>query len=254
MSARTFLSSAGLQACALVASIALTLHAQPQRPSFDVATIKRNVSLSANSSQRNMPGGRINFTNQRLRQVIRAAFGGSDIEVVGGPDWIDDDRWDIVAAPAVMDANAPWREMLKTLLMERFRLTAHVEQRERPIYAMVFARPDKQLGPNMFLTKTPCKIEGDCGSTDTSGNGPASGTIRGTARTMAQIARSLSGFAERRVLDRTGLPGRFDFELKWGDDVSIFTAVGEELGLKLQADRAQVDVVVVDSVERATED
>jgi len=249
MSVRTFLSSA-----IALAALAPSLVAQAPRPAFDVATIKRNVSLSQNSSQRNMPGGRINFVNQHLRAVIRAAYGGIDIEVVGGPGWIDDDRWDIVAAPAVMDAAAPWREMLKTLLMDRFKLTAHVEQRERPIYALVFARPDRQLGPNIFPTKTSCKIEGDCGSTDTNSNGIVSGTMRGTARTMTQVGRSLSGYAERRVLDRTSLEGRYDFEVKWGDDVSIFTAVTEQLGLKLQADHAMVDVVVVDSVERAVED
>jgi uncharacterized protein (TIGR03435 family) len=225
-----------------------------QQPAFEVASIKRNVSLDPRSSQRNMPGGRINFSNQRLRQVIRAAFGGSDIEVVGGPNWVDDDRWDIVAAPATVDANAPWREMLKTLLMERFKLRAHIEQRERPVYFLLFARPDRQLGPNIHPTATPCKIDGDCGSTDTNSNGVASGTIHGTARTMTQVGRSLSGYAERRVLDRTGLEGRYDFELKWGDDVSIFTSIQEQLGLKLEAQRAPVDVVVVDSVERATED
>jgi uncharacterized protein (TIGR03435 family) len=228
--------------------------AQAPRPAFDVASIKRNISLDNRSSQRNMPGGRINFTNQRLRQVVRAAFGGSDIEVIGGPDWVDNDRWDIVAAPASVDANAPWREMLKTLLMDRFKLRAHVEQRERPIYALVFAHPDKQLGPKMHPTQTPCKIEGDCGSTDTNSNGVVSGTIHGTARTMTQVGRSLSGYAERRVFDRTGLEGRYDFELTWGDDVSIFTAVSEQLGVKLQADRAATDVVVIDAVERATED
>jgi uncharacterized protein (TIGR03435 family) len=228
--------------------------AQTPRPAFDVASIKRNVSLDNHSSQRNMPGGRINFTNQRLRQVIRAAFGGSDIEVVGGPDWVDDDRWDIVAAPAAVDPNAPWREMLKTLLTDRFKLRAHVEQRERPIYTLVFARAGKQLGPKLHPTQTPCKIEGDCGSTDTNSNGVVSGTIHGTARTMTQVGRSLSGYAERRVFDRTGLEGRYDFELTWGDDVSIFTAVSEQLGLKLQPDRAPTDVVVIDAVERPTED
>jgi len=241
-----------LRALAILAAF-LSL-AQTPRPAFDVASIKRNVSLDPHSSQRNMPGGRINFSNQRLRQVIRAAFGGSDIEVIGGPDWIDSDRWDIVAAPASVDANAPWREMLKTLLMDRFKLRAHVEQRERPIYALVFARDDRQLGPKMHPTQTPCKIEGDCGSTDTNSNGVTSGTVHGTARTMAQVGRSLSGYAERRVFDRTGLEGRYDFELTWGDDVSIFTAVSEQLGLKLRADRAPTDVVVIDSVERATED
>ena len=241
-----------MRALAIVA--AFLSFAQTPRPAFDVASIKRNVSLDPRSSQRNMPGGRINFSNQRLRQVIRAAFGGSDIEVISGPDWIDSDRWDIVAAPASVDANAPWREMLKTLLMDRFKLRAHVEQRERPIYALVFARDDKRLGPKMHPTQTPCKIEGDCGSTDTNSNGVTSGTIHGTARTMAQVGRSLSGYAERRVFDRTELEGRYDFELTWGDDVSIFTAVSEQLGLKLRADRAPTDVVVIDSVERATED
>ena len=144
--------------------------------------------------------------------------------------------------------------MLKTLLMDRFKLRAHVEQRERPIYALVFARPDKQLGASIHPTQTPCKIEGDCGSIDTNSNGLASGTIHGTARTMAQVGRSLSGYAERRVLDRTGLDGRYDFELTWSEDVSIFTAVPEQLGLKLEPQRAPVDVIVVDAVERAVED
>jgi uncharacterized protein (TIGR03435 family) len=246
-SARNFRTS-------LVLLAACATLAQAQHPAFDVASIKRNISLDPRSSQRNMPGGRINFSNQRLRQVVRAAFGGSDIEVIGGPDWIDNDRWDIVAAPASVDANAPWREMLKTLLTDRFKLGAHVEQRERPIYALVFARADRQLGPKIHPTLTRCTIEGDCGSTDTNSNGVTSGTIHGTARTMAQVGRSLSGYAERRVFDRTGLEGRYDFELTWGDDVSIFTAVSEQLGLKLQADRAPTDVVVIDSIERAVED
>src|SRR5262250_675687 len=163
MSARNC-SSTGLQVrrAAAVAALALILQAQAPPPAFDVATMKRNVSLSPNSSQRNMPGGRINFSNQRLRQVIRAAYGGSDIEVVGGPDWIDNDRWDIVAAPAAVDPNAPWREMLNTLLMERYRLRAHVEQRERPVFALMFARPTRQLGPGIQPAKTPCRLEGDC--------------------------------------------------------------------------------------------
>src|SRR5262245_36015266 len=133
-----------LRTLGLITAVLTT--AQAPRPAFEVATVKKNVSLDQNSFQRNLPGGRINFSNQRLRNVIRAAFGGVDIEVVGGPGWLDDDRWDIVGAPATVDANAPWREMLKTLLMERFKLVAHVEQRERPVYFLMFARPDKQLG------------------------------------------------------------------------------------------------------------
>lgn len=236
-----------------VVSSFVLLHAQT-RPAFDVATIKRNVSLSQDSSQRNMPGGRINFTNQRLRNCIRAAFGGIDVEVVGGPDWVDNDRWDIVAVPAQPAADAPWREMLKTLLMDRFKLKARIEQRERPVFLLVFARPDKQLGPKIQPTKTPCRIEGDCGGSDTNTNGATGGTIHGTARTMAQVGRSLVSFTERRVLDRTGLEGRYDFELTWGEDNPIFTALSDQLGFRLEAARAPVDVVVIDSVERPVED
>ena len=248
MSARTFLNSV-----LAVAILGLaTVHAQA--PSFDVASIKRNVSLANSSSQRNMPGGRINFTNQRLRQVISAAYGSVDIEVVGGPGWVDDDRWDIVAAPAMPDPSAPWRDMLKTLLADRFKLRAHVEQRERPVYLLMFVRPDRTLGPGIRPTKAECTIPGNCGSTDANTSGIRSGSLRGTARTMLQVGRSLTPYAERRVLDRTGLEGRYDFELKWDEDVSIFTAVQEQLGLKLQAERAPDDVVVIDSVERAVED
>jgi uncharacterized protein (TIGR03435 family) len=254
MSAKISLSSAGLQACALLASLTLTLHAQTPgpRPSFEVASIKQNVSLSQNSGNTNLPGGRIRFNNQRMRQIIRSAYGSIDIEVIGGPDWLDGDRWDIVAvAPAGSPVDAPWREMLKTLLEERCRLRAHIEQRERPIYGLVFARGDKQLGPGIH----PTACSGDvCGNTSANTNGVASGTMIGTARTMAEIARSLSNYAGRRVFDRTGLDGKYDFELKWSEDVSLFTALPDQLGLKLDAQRAPVDVIVIDSVGRPAED
>jgi uncharacterized protein (TIGR03435 family) len=190
-------------------------------------------------------------TNQRLRQIIRSAYGANDIEVVGGPGWLDDDRWDIVATAGTGERDAPWREMLKTLLAERFKLVAHVEQRDRPIYGLVFARADKQLGPDLH----PTACTGDvCGNTNVNTSGLSSGTITGTSRTMAEIGRSLSSYAERRVFDRTGIEGRYDFQVRWSEDVSIFTALPEQLGLKLEAQRAPVDVVVVDSVERPTED
>ena len=222
------------------------------QPAFEVASIKRNLSLDNRSGSRNLPGGRVTITNQRLRQVIRSAYGSNDLEVVGGPDWIDNDRWDILATAGTGNADVQWRLMLQSLLAERFKLRAHVEMRERPIYGLVFARSDKKLGPNIHTTE--CKIDGQCGSTQANTSGIASGTITGVARTMAEVGRSLSGYAERRVFDRTGLEGRYDFELQWSEDVSIFTALPEQLGLKLDAQRGPVDVVVVDAVERAVED
>src|SRR5947207_12119749 len=151
MSARIFLSST-----LAFAALALTLHAQAPapRPSFEVAAIKRNVTGGNYSGNRTLPGGRISMENQRLRQIIRSAYGSSDLEIIGGPNWIDDERWNIVATAGsnAGEGEVPWREMLKTLLMERFKLIAHVEQRERPIYGLVFARADKQLGPAIHPT------------------------------------------------------------------------------------------------------
>jgi uncharacterized protein (TIGR03435 family) len=248
MSARNSLSSI------VFLALAISLRAQAPPPSFEVAAIKRNVSGSNSSGNRTLPGGRINVENQRLRQIIRSAFGSSDLEVVGGPGWIDADRWDIVATAGVTADNGevPWREMLKTLLIERFKLVAHVEQRERPIYGLVFARSDKQLGPSIHPTT--CSAKGNCEGTSANTNGIVSGTIIGKARTLSDIGRSLSPYAERRVFDRTGLEDRYDYELKWSEDVSFFTAVQEQLGLKLESQRAPLDVVVVDSVGRPSED
>jgi len=245
MSARTFLSSA------FVFAAAVAVHTQAARPVFEAASIKRNLSGDPSAGNRNLPGGRITVTNQRLRQIIRSAYGANDVEIVGGPSWLDEDRWDIVATAGTGERDAPWREMLKTLLAERFKLVAHVEQRDRPIYGLVFARTDKQLGPDIH----PTACTGDvCGNTSANTSGIAGGTITGTSRTMAEIGRSLSSYAERRVFDRTGLEGRYDFQVRWSEDVSIFTALPEQLGLKLEAQHAPVDVVVVDSVERPTED
>jgi len=237
----------------IAAALALTLHAQPSRPAFEVAAIKRNVSGGTFSGNRTLPGGRITMENQRLRQIIRSAYGSADLEVLAGPGWIDSERWDIVASAGADTRDGDWREMLKTLLIERFKLLARVEQRERPIFGLVFAHADKQLGPTIHPTVCAPKAPA-CEGTTANTNGIASGTIIGKGRTLTDIARSLSPYAERRVFDKTGLEERYDYELKWSEDVSFFTAVPEQLGLKLEAGRAPLDVVVVESVERAAED
>jgi uncharacterized protein (TIGR03435 family) len=173
------------------------------------------------------------------------------MEVIGGPGWIDTDRWNVIASAGHQVDDDGQREMLKTLLMDRFKLVAHVEQRERPVYELIFARADRQLGPK--IRRTECTGQ-TCSNTSANTEGAASGTLTGRSRTMEDVGRSLSNYAGRRVLDRTGLEGKYDFEVAWSQDVSIFTAVQEQLGLRLDPQRAALDVVIVDSVERATED
>ena len=234
----------------VVASLTLLLHAQ----AFDVASIKRNVSGDARSGTRTLPGGRIAVINLPVRQIIRFAYGSNDLDVEGGPGWIDTDRWDINASAGTSDPDAALEPRMRTLLADRFKLRVHVEMRDRPIYDLVFARPDKRLGEKIHPTAMDCRPNGDCGSSSGRTNGIVSGTLTGVARKMSDIAVTLSRYAGRRVFDRTGLEGRYDYEVQWSEDVSIFTAVQEQLGLKLESQRAPVDVVVVDSVERAVDD
>ena len=240
------------QRLTIAALICLSLHVHAQ--TFEVASIKRNTSGDARSGVRTLPGGRIGVVNQPLRQVIRGAYGSADLEVEGGPDWIDSERWDINATAGTSNPDVPLEPMLKSLLADRFKLRAHVETRERPIYGLTLVRLDRRLGDKIHVSPTDCRPDADCGTTTARTNGVTAGTITGAARTMADIATSLSRYAGRRVFDRSGLVGRFDFELTWSEDVSIFTAMAEQLGLKLESQRGPVEVVVIDSVERPVED
>lgn len=220
-------------------------------PAFDVASIRPNTSGDRVSGTRNLPGGRVTITNLPLRNMIRAAYGANDLEVVGGPDWVDGDRWDVVAAAAPgSPIDAPWQAMLKTLLIERFKLRAHLEPRDRPIYRLVFARTDHRLGPAILVSGCTRDVL-DCGSMSANTNGIRSGTMKGVGRTATDIATALSRYAERRVFDATGLAdARYDFDLIWSEEVSIFTALPEQLGLKLEPASGRIDVLFIDSVEK----
>jgi uncharacterized protein (TIGR03435 family) len=241
----------GLTLAIFVALAAINVYAQQ---TFEVASIKRNTSGEPRSGVRTLPGGRVAIINQQLRQIIRNAYGSNDLEVLGGPDWLDGDRWDINASGGTGKADEPLEPMLKALLADRFKLRVHVEMRERPIYALVHARSDGRLGDKIHATAMDCRPDGECGTTSAKTSGLSAGTITGVARTMVDLGRSLSPYAGRRVFDRTELKGRYDFEIQWSEDLSIFTAVQEQLGLKLESQRGAVDIVVVDSVERPVED
>lgn len=242
--------------------------AEPQI--FDAASVKRNMSGASNVSAGPTPTGYV-ATNVPINMLITQAFRVRPGQVVGGPDWINVDRFDIVArAPQGADP-ASMLVRLRQLLQQRFKLVTHLETREQPIYALVRSRPDTAAGPNLKPSTleclppgtpaNPCRMNGTIGS--------AAGSVKATGQTMADFARYLANNVDRVVVDRTALPGRFDFELEWtADDVrglaierppdsnnpSLLTALQEHLGLKLEPTRGPVEYLVIDSVEHPTSD
>ena len=249
---------------------------------FEVASVKPNKTGDPNSSLGLQPGGRIVATNVALRLLIRNLYNVQADQIVGGPSWIENERFDIEAKadreyPPQADAPAPeLLAMMRNLLTDRFKLVVHREQREMPVYVLVTARADKILGPRMRPVDVDCAAEvaramaapregapppSDpkkmplCGMRTRPGNVMARGT------TLQQLTRNLSQFLGRAVVDRTGLNGTFDLDLEWSPEQtadaagpSIFTAVQEQLNLKLDSQRIPVDVLVIDRVERPAPD
>jgi uncharacterized protein (TIGR03435 family) len=181
--------------------------------------------------------------------------------------------------------------MLRTLLVERFKLAVHHETRELPVYALVFARSDGKLGSQLHPASVDCEALRATGrdrgapppfpqpgERPTCGMRLGPGQMAGGGYPLSQLATTLSSFVQRVVVDRTGLAGNFDFDLTWSPDQfqgggplgplpgserpvgsdssapSIFTALEEQLGLKLASQKGPVDVLVIDRVERPTED
>jgi uncharacterized protein (TIGR03435 family) len=148
------------------------------------------------------------------------------------------------------------RLLLRSLLEDRFKLRVHRHQRQMPIYALVRARSDGGLGPRFKPSTPDCFQESaKCGFT----GGPV-GRIKADAITMDILTQLLGNASDRIVVDRTGLQGGFAIDLEWSPDQTasdksaIFTAVQEQLGLKLESTRGPVDVLVIDHVEEPTED
>jgi uncharacterized protein (TIGR03435 family) len=250
---------------------------------FEVASIKRNRSGSDSTGVRGQPGGRLTITNNTLRNIIRNAYSLQDFQIIGGPDWIDAERWDIVAKGEDNPQREQMSAMLQTLLADRFKLVVHRETREMPIYALVFSRGDRAFGPQFHVSTTDCRAlmaaaraRGAAAPPSRVG-GPVScgmfvtnGRIEMNAEVMVNLVRNLAPLAGRSIIDKTGLTGNYDMELTWTPDVrvgnaadgapaandgpSLFTAVQEQLGLKLDAQRGPVDVLVIDSAQRPTED
>jgi len=245
----------------------------PAPLAFEVASIKpapaqqgprRHVGLSQDE-------GRITISNMSMRNLLTQAYKVKDQQLIG-PDWIDSERYDIVAKLPEGATKAQVPQMLQTLLKERFKVTVHKESKTMPVYAMVVAKgspklktADADTGLNMRMS-------------------PVGRQLTGQA-TLDHVADVLSSSMDRSVLNLTGLTGVYDIDLTWtpddtdragakmamigpgpggprpehpedpkaaasADAPNIFIALQEKLGLKLEARKAPVDVIVVDSAEK----
>jgi uncharacterized protein (TIGR03435 family) len=243
--------------------------AQAPRPTFEVASVKRNVSIERSGGIGIQPGGRFQATNAPVFWMVLSAYGEFQrplipSQLVGAPDWVQDEHYDIVAKTsgdvAALSPVEQFRTiplLLRSLLEDRFKLKVHRETRTMPIYALTLAKQDRELGPQMKPTSIDCTKPAEFSKCEFNG---APGRVIAGSVEVSTLVSLLANTTEHIIVDRTGLEGRFDIDLEWSPDQtatdkpSIFAAVQEQLGLKLEADRGPVSVVVIDHIERPTED
>lgn len=253
----------------VLATQALSAASQRSQPStaatrFEVASIRRHTGTGFGQLNTE-PGGRFVVTNMTLDTVITSAFGIRGFQLVDAPRWIYVEKYDILARTGLDDypSVVAMRPVIQALLAERFQLEVSREQRDMQTYALVRLRPDT-LGPQLVQSTADCSTPESrdlanpvrCGT-----NSPAAGVITGKGSASVSLANILGAFTGTFVDDETGLTGAFDFTMKWNpnlnddpaDRVSMFTAVQEQLGLKLEPRRRAVEVIAITRIERPTE-
>jgi uncharacterized protein (TIGR03435 family) len=236
----------------LLFATALALSAQT--PVFEVASIKPNRSGGGGSSMRGS-AGQVTMENVSLKKVTLWAYGIPDDReyALVGPDWLTTERFDIQAKFPAGSTIEQMRQMMQALLAERFKLALHRDSKQLPIYALVVAKK----GPKIHAVEE--------GQPRTSG-GP--GRLEATRITMQKLADLLARTTGQQVDDATGLKGVFDFTLEWSPDESqkptspvegtaagrsgpsLFTALQDQLGLKLEARKGPVEILMVDHIEK----
>jgi uncharacterized protein (TIGR03435 family) len=255
------------------------------RPRFEVATVKRDTSRRPNRFKM-FP--EVTVESATLKDLIKFAYGVEDFRLAGGPGWIDADRYEIQAKvegnPGTFDL-ALQRQRLQTLLEDRFKLALHRERKELPIYELTVAKGGLRLQPlkeGDCIKRDPTKVlaplaPGQKPSDFCGYGGFGRGSYENTTATMKNVAAALSTLVGRMVVDKTGITNTFHVRLTFAPDEStvpipgtvgaddsgrplpsdigpnIFTAVQEQLGLKLESAKGPVDVLVIDRAERPTE-
>jgi uncharacterized protein (TIGR03435 family) len=296
---RALLVAGAVSAAAFVTGVrpaAQQAGTQGTAPTFEAASVKPNKSGELGGFVRRQPGGRFTVTNMALRPLITFAYQLQSMQLIGGPSWVSDDRFDIVAKmegdpPAVMAGSGPdqMQLALRTLLADRFNLSVHRETRDMDVYALVMARPGGKPGPALKPSTQDCSPQAFQARRGSPPPGPPApnadvfcgmrgspGRLQLGGLPLSQLANGLQGLAGRIVIERTGLSGNWDAEVTFAPEgrggppggpppdvnlppidpnaPNIFTALQEQLGLKLESTKAPIDVLVIDRVEQPTPD
>ena len=269
-------------------------------PVFEVASVKPNKSGEGFIRFGLQPGGRFTAQNVPARELIRFAYNVQPFQIEGGPGWLNSDRFDVTAKaegdlpPTGPGQSGPVQLMMQNLLADRFKLKVRRETKEMPVYELVLARSDGRLGKQIEPSTVDCVAMRGRGA-GPGGRGPGGpppsppqpgerpqcgmfmgiGSVGAGDVTIEQLAQLLSQGVRRMVVDKTGLTGRYSFNIEFTPDQmpppgaappgvqlpavnpdkpSMFTALQEQLGLKLESARGQVETLVIDSIEQPTPD
>jgi uncharacterized protein (TIGR03435 family) len=272
-----------------VCLLMLVSHAAGQsdtRPEFEVASIKPASPFARNVFIVPGPGGGVSLNNFTLKEMIVLGWRVQPFQISGGPPWLDSVHYDVVAKPETKPKQDEIPLMLQALLADRFQLVIHHDTKELPLFALTLARKDGKLGPKLI------PHEGACTALDPPERLPPSepgkrpvlpcGAMQIGARTLiavgvpiASVAPLLARILGSTVIDKTGLTGNFDLRAEWTLDEnqalafllpgtpppppsdtagpSIFTAMQEQLGLKLISQKGPVEILVIDRAEKPSE-
>jgi len=270
---RLSLAAAGIAAVTLPFTPWMVPAQEPTaaRPEFEVASLKPNTSGMPGYSVRVLPAG-LTARNITLKRLIAIGYSVTDYQIFGSLPWLESAGFDLEAKSAGPTDLPHVRPMVQSLLDDRFKLKIHRETRELPIYSLTLAKIGGKPGPGLVESAAGAcdpvnaqspPLAAACGTVT-----PAPGRIWGQRGRISQLADRLATILGRPVVDRTGLTGLYDIELTYtpdpsmaqqlppgapGSDVpgpSIFTAMQEQLGLKLEPSEAPVDVLVIDHVEK----
>jgi uncharacterized protein (TIGR03435 family) len=214
---------------------------------FEAASVKPTPPESTDQRIEVQPGGRFRATNITLKGLLRMAYDVKGFQISGGPKWIDSTRYDVEAKAAGNPNAAERLVMMQVMLADRFQLKLHRESRELPVYWLVVGKG----GPKIQRA-----------ADDTRSYRVTRGVVN-TRTTIPALANVFSNWLERVVLDRTGLEGAYEVKLEWIPEeepesanhpgASLFSAVQEQLGLKLEARKGPVDILVIDGAEKPSE-